>query len=518
MKILFLYPELQLFRHKPIGTSIMLGILRRDDHQVEFFNSSLYNQDRVLPDTSMREKELMPPYWFKKPKRPLALPGTLGQDVIDALNRKLDEFEPEVILVSTTYLSFPLGVKIINLSRAKKNLVIYGGIHCTIAPEEAISHHNVKYVHLGESEKSLPIIMEKIENKESIDGCDNLWVKQEDGHIRKNKLSDLIDNMDELPFYNWDGLNEYYYLKLFLGEPYRFGDYSTSRGCYNRCSYCFHKNFYDTYCISNRTVRRYSVDRMIEELIYLKGRYDLTFIKFHDSDFLNMRTSELDKFSSQYRKHINLPNSLNACIERVNENKAKYLIRMNCQSISVGLESGNEEIRDRLLNRHYSNRFFIKKIGVLQDVGLRVSTPNLLGLPGETRKNMLETIRLNRDAKIDYADFNIFYPFPKLRLTEYAIEKGYLKRDANIRHYIFGIESPLKSSMTKEQLRNIYRSATLYAKLPILLWPLIRYAERHNTDNGMIWVFLRGIYFFKLQYLNFSVFLRRRKRKKCNTF
>ena len=105
MKALILYPELQLFRQKSLGVSILTAVLKKEGHEVGFFNSSMYDQAKVLPDISMREKELMPPYWFKKSKYTLQIPGTLNVDVLEAFNKKLDEFEPDVILVSATYYS-----------------------------------------------------------------------------------------------------------------------------------------------------------------------------------------------------------------------------------------------------------------------------------------------------------------------------------------------------------------------------------------------------------------------------
>lgn len=513
MKILILYPELQLFRHKHLGVSILAGILKRDGHDVNFFNSSFYSQDKILPDMSMREKELMPLYWFKKSKYILPQPDTVNVDVVNAFNKKLDDFQPKVILVTTTFLSFGLGAKIISLSNARNHMVIHGGIHCTISPEQAIMVDGVKHIHIGEAEISLPIIMQKLQKNEAIDNCNNLWVKKDNGQIIKNSMENIIDNIDGLPFYNWDIFNnDYYFMKLFLGKPYRMADYSLSRGCLHRCTYCFYKNFSDVYDIKN-IVRRYSPERAIEELIYLKERYNLTFVKFHDSDFLSMGASYLEKFSFLYRKYVNLPNALNACVEHVTEQKAKYLVRMNCRSVLLGLESGSEDIRQHLLNRQYTNKIFAEKVRLLKKAGLRIGTTNLIGLPGETRQDMMETIDLNKKVKPDHPDFNVFYPFPKLSLTNYAIEKGYMKKDKKIDHYIFGLESPLEFDISSKELRNIYRCATLYAKLPLIFRPLIKYAEKHNTDHGTIWRLLRSIYFFKIHFLDFPLMLREIKRR-----
>jgi len=510
MKVLILYPALQLLNIKPLGVSMLSAVLKRDGHEVMFFNTSYYNQDRILPCASMNEKDIYSPNWFKRAKSKLPIPDTMHIDVVEALNRSLEVFQPNVILVSTAFVSFTLGYKLITLSDARGRLVIYGGIHCTTNPELAISNENVKYIHLGEGEISIPAILSKLQANESIDNCDNLWVKNGSGQIKKNKLVELIKDLGELPFYDFDiYANESYFVRPFLGNIYRAADYSMSRGCFKRCTYCFYKNFRDAYGIRENTIRRYSPERAIEELVYLKERYKITLIKFFDSDFLSVGATYLDEFSKLYKRYIDLPNASTGCIDHVTEKKAKYLVRMGCRSISVGLESGNENIRKRLLNRNYSNKLFLERVKCLRNVGIRVTTANIIGFPTETKKNMLETIMLNKKARAAHQDFNIFFPFPNLELTKYSIEKGYLEKDIKLDSYIYPLETPLKLEISHEQMQNLNRCAKLYATLPFFFIPMIRYAERYNTRDGLVWRFLRRVYFIKLHYLDFAGLIRR---------
>lgn len=514
MRVLILYPELECFRNKSLGVSILSGIIKTEGHEVAVFDSSMYDQIRVLPDRAMKERDKVKVYWFKKGKT--SPPGieTLGMDVIDVFNRTLQDFNPDLILVSATYMSYPIGISIITQSDADSSKVIYGGIHCTLDPESAIAREEVQCIHLGEAEISLPFILKKVENNEPIDQCPNLWVKTEKGEIVKNRMVDMVQNLDDVPFYDWDCFSDIHYVRLYEGNPYRIGDYSTSRGCVNRCSYCFNRLLGDAYGLKKCPIRRYSVERTIEELVYLKERYGMTFIKFADSDFLNKSASYLDRFSAQYRKYVNLPNVIGACVEHVTKEKARYLVRMNCRSVSIGMESGNEKLREQVLNRHYSNALFIKNAEILRKAGLRVSAPCMIGLPGETRENILETIGVCKRARVDHADFGIFFPFPKLPLSEYAIEKGYLASDRRLDNVIFGLESALDlKHMTHEALRNMFRCSMLYLKMPSALWPVISIAEKHNTDNGWAWRLMRWLYFAKLHFMDLVGSRRERRRQ-----
>jgi len=514
MKVLIVYPELQSFSHKALGVSILSGVLKKEGHEFRLFDSSLYDQKKVLPAGAVGKENLSLPYWFKKSRKPIPMPATRHMDVVDAFNRRLDEFEPDVILVSSTYLSHQIGINLIRKSAAKDALVIYGGVHCTLAPEDAISYGNITYMHRGEGEVSLPLILNQIKGNVPLTECQNLWIKKDNGDVVKNEMVEMIQNLDELPFMDWDNYEDHHYLRLYEGNVYRMGDFSTSRGCVNRCSYCFNQLLYDAYETKKRPIRRYSVERAIEELVYLKDRYKIDFIKFHDSDFLNKSTAYFDRFSSLYKRHVDLPNTVNGCVEHITDQKVKFLVKMNCRSIAIGLESGNETLRKQVLNRgQYTNRTFIENLKKLDIHGIRSSVPCMLGLPGESRKDMRETIAVAKKAKVGHADFCIFFPFPKLPLTEYAISKGQLHKDQKLDHVRFGVESALTlEDMTHTELRNILRCTMLYLKLPYLLWPLIRWVEKHNTDDSFMWHLSRKIYFMKTQYLSISPFLRERRR------
>jgi len=91
MKILVLYPGQQFSRGKSLGCSVLGGILKRENHKVSLFDSSRYDQTRVLHNTALREGEMVPLDWHKKGSYKLPMPDT-HIDVIEVFNRKLDEF------------------------------------------------------------------------------------------------------------------------------------------------------------------------------------------------------------------------------------------------------------------------------------------------------------------------------------------------------------------------------------------------------------------------------------------
>ena len=78
----------------------------------------------------------------------------------------------------------------------------------------------------------------------------------------------------------------------------------------------------------------------------------------------------------------------------------KLLKKMGVVAASVGVESGNQNIRKSILNRDMTNEQILESIRLLKKYDIRISTFNLIGLPTETRDNVFETIRLNRKAGV----------------------------------------------------------------------------------------------------------------------
>jgi radical SAM superfamily enzyme YgiQ (UPF0313 family) len=103
--------------------------------------------------------------------------------------------------------------------------------------------------------------------------------------------------------------------------------------------------------------------------------------------------------------------------------------RAGFRFVNIGIESGSERIRREVLKRNYSNRDIIKAVTSAHSHGLEVGTYNLIGLPGETRRDFRETVRLNRECQPDWFLLAVFFPYPGSDLHRAAEEQGLLRGD-----------------------------------------------------------------------------------------
>jgi len=204
---------------------------------------------------------------------------------------------------------------------------------------------------------------------------------------------------------------------------YRMAPVELSRGCPYRCTYCVNDSLRNIYDSGKNYHRRKTPEKAIEDMLYLKEKYNIEMFYILDEAFLAMKNTELQRLSELYRKKINTPFFSQTRAETVTDEKAKIIAEMGCEVISMGIENGNEEIRRTVLHRNVSNEQIIKAFKTMQKYGIKVSSFNMLGVPGETKKTILETIELNRSCKPDSIGVSYFFPYKGTSLRNLAIKE-----------------------------------------------------------------------------------------------
>ena len=101
----------------------------------------------------------------------------------------------------------------------------------------------------------------------------------------------------------------------------------------------------------------------------------------------------------------------------------------NCIMIAIGIESGDEEVRTKVLQRRMKDQRIIEAFEIVQKHGIAVSSFNMVGIPGETKGLFQKTISLNARIKPDIVQQTIFYPYRGTGLGELAYREGYVVRE-----------------------------------------------------------------------------------------
>lgn len=495
MRILFVYPEYLVRAFKPIGISILSATLKKKGHETDFFDTSNYILDAKY-SSETPDLHLFKPI---KTRRQYPIPAP-AEDVFQVFMKKIDEFQPELIAISASYLQYRLYKDIFAKWEGRDIPVVMGGVHNTINPDDVISHDFVDMICLGEGDEAFPELVDSLTVKDNRKDIKNIWFK-EDGKVIKNPVRPLISDLDDLPFVDWSLYPGYYFEKPYEGEWWLGGDLMSARGCYNRCNYCFYHSYLNLYELKKNSIRFMSPERFIEEMEYVYMEYGVNLIKVRDSDFFARNPDDMAKMAELYEKKKNLPAILiNAYPGTVTKEKVELVKKMKCLSVGIGFESANEDLKREYLGRYGSNKKFIEVTRIFRDADIRVSSFNMMGLPTETREDIYDTIRLNRQAAVDLADVSMLYPFPGTKIFDIVKSRGYLVKNWEDITYTRSEAVLDMPQLTKGDMNGIIKVFQLYMNFPEWTWPIIKKAENGDAIGSFLYnLWVRLLYLKRFQ-------------------
>jgi anaerobic magnesium-protoporphyrin IX monomethyl ester cyclase len=342
----------------------------------------------------------------------------------DNLSKYIKETEPDCVGFSIMTSQHISALKVASFIKRDVNssiLTIFGGPHCTFMPE-IINDDSVDIVVRGEGEGALLEIMNAIDKKDDFSNIKNVYIKH-NSEIIKNELRPLIEDLDSLPFPDRGLFDKYLYYRNY---PNR--NIMTSRGCPFKCNFCFNKKYNELYQ-TKKLVRRRSVQNVISEIKFIKDKYPATkLIKFMD-DMFTVNRKWFFSFLEAYNKDINLPFNCHIRADSETEETIKALAESNCTGVQFGIETGNEELRNSILNKKITNDQILNVTAVLKKYKLPFTTYNIFFVPGGTVDNAWETIKINQMVSPTTSQSHIFRPYPGTFMYEQLLKDNKISPD-----------------------------------------------------------------------------------------
>jgi len=209
-------------------------------------------------------------------------------------------------------------------------------------------------------------------------------------------------------------------------------------------------------------------------------------LRFIDEVLFPGNVDKLKEFADAYIKEINLPFMSFGRVGHLTEERIKIFKRMGCISLSIGIESGNEHMRNDILNRHMTNKDIVESFKICNNHGIRTTAFNMIALPEEGRKEIFDTIEVNRGANPGLTSATFVYPFPGTPLRDYCLEKGYItENDPVIDHDRDTIIR--NDKISKKELLGLQKTFVLYTLIPKWLYPILRLCESETSLGNLIY-------------------------------
>lgn len=487
-KVLLVYPNLYMMLVPPTSIALFTSIFKNAGYEVDLFDATHYINEHTA-STFKRVKYLQ--------ARPFS-PDDLGvkpksEGMIDDFINKVDEFNPDFIVVSVVEDTFMQAVALLESIQDRNIPAIVGGVFITAAPDTAIKYPNIRIIGLGEGESTVLQVAEKIRLGESYEKVPNVWVKRKDGTVIKNSIGPLIDINKPLPDYSL--FDESRFHRPMGGKVYKTLPLETYRGCPYLCTFCnspMQQRFARVNDLSS-FLRRKRMERVREEIIYLLGKHNPEYFYIIDDSFLARPFEEIEAFCKMYSE-FKLPFWFNTRPETVTAELLDMLRDVNCHRMSIGLEHGNQEFRKKVLKRLSSNEQMLNAFTLIANGGIAYSINNIIGFPTETRELLFETIEFNRLlAGYDTLTVSIFTPYHGTELRETAVKLGYLKHDTLTTHTTSSslLNMP---QLNSEEIDGLMRTFPLYVQFPKELWKNIEIAEKMTDEGEMMFQKLSEAY------------------------
>src|SRR5262245_36621796 len=295
-------------------------------------------------------------------------------DLIHALRK----YDPGLIAFSAlTGIHLPIEKIAVAIKEHFDVPIIVGGPHPTYSPE-MIDRPGIDIICRGEGEHAMLELVDAMEHGRDVTRIRNLHIKTRDGTIHKNPIAPAVP-LDELP----PPHRELYYKYGFLRDmPMK--RFIASMGCPYPCTFCHEPVIRSMYRQETKSdyVRRKSVRRVIDEIRQIKDRYPLKHVHFSDDLFFIRNSYKwLEEFAEIYPKEVGLPWNCNIRYDSVREHSANLLEKAMCYGAAVGLESGNQEIRERVIRKQSKDDHIVEGARLLREKGIKVLTTNMVGLP-----------------------------------------------------------------------------------------------------------------------------------------
>jgi len=338
---------------------------------------------------------------------------------------ELLEFKPDVVGVSMWSFVYPEGLAILKNTKSILNNVItvVGGIHASMNYEEVIKDKNVDFLLRGEAEFTFPMLMEKIRDSEDYRNVSGLVFKDQNNKVIASGQHTLVENLDDIRRPNYDSID----LAEYTRQGYSFKTKTNknapvwlTRGCPYKCQYCSSPD------LSGKKIRKHSPEYVTSWINHLYHDRGIRFINIIDDQFT---------FDVPYAKEIcktikklnykdlsfGTPNGVR--MERGDTELWSLMKEAGWKGVIIAPESGSARTLKRM-KKGLDPKVVPEVVKEIKSVGLFVHAFFMVGYPGETKADLIDTRNMIIDSEVDSFSLFSFQALPGTPVFHTLVENG----------------------------------------------------------------------------------------------
>ena len=327
--------------------------------------------------------------------------------------------KPKMIVFSTSSTTIYSDLKIADIAKeiSKDILTVAISVHVMGLKEEVLSYNeNLDVAIYNEPELVVLNLVRNNYNPENVLGI----CYRRGSKITTNPPQPNIKNLEDLGFPSHDKIPMNIYQEA-IGKRRPFTIVMAQRGCVGNCTFCCQPTFWGEF-------RQRSVPNVIEELKWIKK------LGYREVFFNDSRLTVDARWANQLTDQM-IANKIDltwSCTDHAtsglirDRELLKKMKKAGCHQIRMGLESANLGILKNI-KKGVAPEQIRKAAAMIKKEGMKIVLFLLLGLPGETKETMQETIKFAKSINIDYVTLGIAQPFVGTPFYKYLTDNGYLR-------------------------------------------------------------------------------------------
>lgn len=339
------------------------------------------------------------------------------------VERNVLAFSPDLIGIQV-YTSFAASA--FYLARIVKKVlprcrVVMGGPHIKVRAEEVMRIcPDVDFSVTGEGEITMPALAAELASAApDFSRVPGLFYRA-DEKMRQTAGKPSTTPLDDIPFPDRTLLMQE---KSYSSED--MGMIMASRGCPFSCTFC---------ATDTKTFRRRSSENILREILEVKERYGTTQFTFKDDSFALDPKTVADFCDLLLRSKIRINWECNARVNFVEKGILSKMRAAGCNFIKVGVESGSQRILERM-NKGLNLAQIRAAAKLLRESGIHWTGYFMMGVPGETKDDILLTLRFMKELSPDLAAIGVYEPFPGTAMFEDGMSRSLVKRNMSYEEF-----------------------------------------------------------------------------------
>jgi radical SAM superfamily enzyme YgiQ (UPF0313 family) len=216
---------------------------------------------------------------------------------------------------------------------------------------------------------------------------------------------------------------------------------STTRGCPYNCAYC------DIEALWGKTCRSFSPSRVVEEIRHLINNYGSKGIYFISDNFTIRKRETAETCEVIKKEKLDIEWVCDTRVDLVSRDLLRKMKDAGCKTIWFGVESGSPSILEKI-NKDITLEQTAHAFKLCREEGIQVACSFMLGIPGETVKDMEASLKFAKRLNPDWSRFNIYISYPGSTLYEEILHKHLYDRKEDFLFFVktedFDYESLLK--------------------------------------------------------------------------